>query len=182
MISCTPVSLRGRMEPLSLTCAKGGLRESSDGRAGSRPLPRARLHGVQEGALGWECQSGGLCTCVCMHVYVYACACVALPVRRALCCAMCYAYGLLWLTKRLSSGRLVCVISAMGVLASGSLRRVTTRVRLRRRRRLRLRRSGQGRGRCEVAADRSFRRFRSISSSATCSSRKESSASAWSSM
>ena len=119
------------------------------------------------------------CVCMCMYLRVHA---YALPVRRALCCAMCYAYGLLWLTKRLSSGRLVCVISAMGVLASGSLRRVTTRVRLRRRRRLRLRRSGQGRGRCEVAADRSFRRFRSISSSATCSSRKESSASAWSSM
>ena len=89
---------------------------------------------------------------------------------------LCYAWS--WLTKRLSSGRLVCVISAMGVLASGSLRRVWTRVRRRRR----FRRSGQDRGRCEGAADRSLRRFRSISSSATCSSRKASSASAWSSM
>ena len=68
MISCTPVSLRGRMEPLSLTWAKGGLGESSDGGAGSRPLPRARLHGVQEGELGWEGRSGGLCVCVCMRM------------------------------------------------------------------------------------------------------------------
>mgnify|MGYP005684880719 FL=1 len=57
---------------------------------------------------------------------------------------------LLALTKRLSSGRLVCVISDEGVSARGSLRRVRIRVRIRVRVRFRVRVRVRIRGRGRV--------------------------------
>ena len=51
---------------------------------------------------------------------------------------------LLSLTKRLSSGRLVCVISDEGVSARGSLRRAKMRVRIRVRVRVTVRLRGKG--------------------------------------